>query len=199
MSQRPHAALPTSARVDAGAQALREGRRARRRTSRRSRGAPLKPLLRPADVAGTDSERDLGYPGQFPFTRGAVPDHVPRPAVDHAPVRRLRHRARDQRALQVPARARAGRALGGLRLPDADGLRLRPRRARGEVGRCGVAISLARGHGDAVRRHPAGRRHDVDDHQRPGADHLGDLHRDGARSRASTPSTAARHARRTTS
>jgi methylmalonyl-CoA mutase N-terminal domain/subunit len=35
--------------------------------------APLKALYTPADVAGLDYARDLGYPGQFPFTRGVHP------------------------------------------------------------------------------------------------------------------------------
>src|SRR6516162_6584821 len=31
---------------------------------------PVKQLYTPADLAGRDTERDLGYPGQYPFTRG---------------------------------------------------------------------------------------------------------------------------------
>jgi methylmalonyl-CoA mutase, N-terminal domain len=31
------------------------------------------PLYTPADLEGWDAERDLGYPGQFPFTRGIQP------------------------------------------------------------------------------------------------------------------------------
>jgi methylmalonyl-CoA mutase, N-terminal domain len=31
---------------------------------------PVKPLYRPADLASWDVDRDLGYPGEFPFTRG---------------------------------------------------------------------------------------------------------------------------------
>ena len=33
-------------------------------------GLPVNPLYTPADVAGLDYLRDLGYPGQYPFTRG---------------------------------------------------------------------------------------------------------------------------------
>src|SRR5262249_53743763 len=33
-------------------------------------GEPLKPLYTPEDVGGVDYERDLGYPGHFPMTRG---------------------------------------------------------------------------------------------------------------------------------
>ena len=34
---------------------------------------PLQPLYAPGDVAGLDYERDLGSPGQYPFTRGVYP------------------------------------------------------------------------------------------------------------------------------
>jgi methylmalonyl-CoA mutase N-terminal domain/subunit len=33
----------------------------------------LHPLYTPADLAGWDQERDAGYPGQYPFTRGVQP------------------------------------------------------------------------------------------------------------------------------
>ena len=36
-------------------------------------GIPLKPLYTPADVAGLDYLRDLGFPGDYPFTRGVTP------------------------------------------------------------------------------------------------------------------------------
>jgi methylmalonyl-CoA mutase N-terminal domain/subunit len=39
-------------------------------------GASLRPVYRPADIAGVDYERDLGDPGEFPFTRGR---RAPRP------------------------------------------------------------------------------------------------------------------------
>jgi len=31
---------------------------------------PVRPLYTPADLAGSDYDREVGYPGQFPFTRG---------------------------------------------------------------------------------------------------------------------------------
>ena len=34
---------------------------------------PVHPLYTPADLAGWDQERDVSYPGQFPFTRGVQP------------------------------------------------------------------------------------------------------------------------------
>jgi methylmalonyl-CoA mutase, N-terminal domain len=36
-------------------------------------GMPAERLYTPADVTGTDYNRDLGYPGEFPFTRGVQP------------------------------------------------------------------------------------------------------------------------------
>jgi methylmalonyl-CoA mutase N-terminal domain/subunit len=35
-----------------------------------SSGIPIEPLYTPADLTGRDYDRDLGYPGEFPFTRG---------------------------------------------------------------------------------------------------------------------------------
>jgi len=36
-------------------------------------GLPIKLLYEPSDIAGFDYERDLGRPGEFPFTRGVYP------------------------------------------------------------------------------------------------------------------------------
>src|ERR1700735_1227447 len=36
-------------------------------------GLPMEPVIGPGDLEGWDSERDLGFPGQFPFTRGLQP------------------------------------------------------------------------------------------------------------------------------
>ena len=36
-------------------------------------GVPVERLYTPEDVAGVDYERDLGYPGEYPFTRGIQP------------------------------------------------------------------------------------------------------------------------------
>ena len=68
-------------------------------------------------------------------------DDVPGQAVDDAHVRGLRDARRHERALQAAPRARADRALDGVRHADADGLRPRSRaqprrgRARGRLGR----------------------------------------------------------------
>ena len=36
-------------------------------------GLPMETVVGPADLPGWDAERDLGYPGEFPFTRGVYP------------------------------------------------------------------------------------------------------------------------------
>jgi methylmalonyl-CoA mutase, N-terminal domain len=36
-------------------------------------GLPIEPVISPDDLQDWDAERDLGYPGQFPFTRGIYP------------------------------------------------------------------------------------------------------------------------------
>jgi methylmalonyl-CoA mutase, N-terminal domain len=36
-------------------------------------GLPMAPVIGPTDLDGWDAERDLGFPGQFPFTRGVYP------------------------------------------------------------------------------------------------------------------------------
>jgi methylmalonyl-CoA mutase, N-terminal domain len=36
-------------------------------------GLPIEPVISPGDLEGWDAERELGYPGEFPFTRGIYP------------------------------------------------------------------------------------------------------------------------------
>ena len=109
-------------------------------------------------------------PGAVPVHPRHLPDDVPRAPLDDAPVRRLRDGGGHERALPLPARARADRPLDRLRHADADGARLRPpalaRRGRPR----GRRDRLARRHGDALRRHPARRGLDVDDDQLGGGD-----------------------------
>jgi methylmalonyl-CoA mutase N-terminal domain/subunit len=43
------------------------------RKSASTTGLPMEVVVAPEDLRGWDPERDLGYPGQFPFTRGVYP------------------------------------------------------------------------------------------------------------------------------
>ncbi|HEY3065815.1 MAG TPA: methylmalonyl-CoA mutase family protein [Methylomirabilota bacterium] len=103
-------------------------------------GIPIKPVYGPEDVAGLDFERDIGRPGQYPFTRGIHP-HMYRdrlwtmrqyigfgtPAETNARFKYLM--AHGQDALNV-----------AFDLPTQLGLDSDDPRAEGEVGRVGMAI-----------------------------------------------------------
>ena len=102
-------------------------RRARSATSRsRNCEGEVEPLYTPLDVRSPNGAPDESLPGAYPVHARHPPHGLSRQAVDDAAVRRLRQRARHERALQVPARARTDGTLDGVRFPDADGLRLRP-------------------------------------------------------------------------
>ena len=93
-------------------------------------GEAIRPLYTEADLPDACADRPAR---RLSLHARGLPLDVPRPAVDDAPVRRLRHRRGDQRALPLPARARPDRALDRVRHAVADGPRLRlaaVRRAR---------------------------------------------------------------------
>ena len=118
------------------------------------------------DLARLRSDRELGFPGEFPFTRGIQPTMYRGRLVDDAAVRRVWHGRRVERALSVSAVAGRQRAERRVRPADADRLRLRPSagRRRGRPRR--RRDRLDRGHGGALRRHSARPRVHVDDDQR---------------------------------
>ena len=140
--------------------------RSRRNHNLRSESTVARDYADPDDLAGFDLERDLGYPGEFPFTRGIQPTMYRGRLVDDAAVRRVWHRGRVEQALSVSAVAGRQRAERRLRPADANRLRLRSPagRRRGRPRRRGDRLD--RRHGDALRRHPARSRVDVDDDQR---------------------------------
>jgi methylmalonyl-CoA mutase, N-terminal domain len=107
-------------------------------------GEPLEPLYTPEDVADLDPERDLGYPGEYPFTRG----------VYHSMYRgqlwTMRQFSGFGTAEQTNERYQylLKRGQGGLSvafdMPTLMGRDSDDPRSEGEVGRCGVATdSLA--------------------------------------------------------
>ena len=112
--------------------------------------------------------------------------------MDHAPIRRLRHRRREQPALSLPALARHHGALGGLRSAHPNGLRQRPPhgRGRGRPRRCGGF--LAGRHGTSVPGHPVAGRFHVHDHQFH-RQHLAGLLRAGGATPGGGPPQALRH------
>ena len=92
-------------------------------------GIEVKPVYTADDLP----PGELELPGEHPFTRGPVPDDVPRPPVDDAPVRGLRLGGGDERALPLPARTRArrgSRSRSTSRRSSATTRTTRSRRAR---------------------------------------------------------------------
>jgi len=110
------------------------------RDARLHAGIPVKPLYGPEDVAGLDVDRDVGRPGEYPFTRGIHPNMYRdrlwtmrqyigfgTPAETNARFKYLM--AHGQDALNV-----------AFDLPTQLGLDSDDPRAEGEVGRVGMAI-----------------------------------------------------------
>ena len=111
------------------------------RASETLSGLPVKPLYTPADLPGFDYEAKLGFPGEYPFTRGVYPTMYRgrlwtmrmfagfgRPEDTNARFKYLLEQGQTglSTAFDMPA-------LMGY---DADHLR-----ARGEVGKEGVSVS----------------------------------------------------------
>jgi methylmalonyl-CoA mutase, N-terminal domain len=107
-------------------------------------GEPLEPLYTPEDVAGLDYERDLGFPGHYPMTRG----------VYHSMYRGRLWTMRQFAGYGSPEETNARykfllrQGQGGLSvafdMPTLMGRDSDDPRSEGEVGRCGVATdSLA--------------------------------------------------------
>jgi methylmalonyl-CoA mutase N-terminal domain/subunit len=103
-------------------------------------GLELKRFYAPEDLAGWDCERDAGYPGEYPYTRGV------HPALYRSRLWTMRQYAGFGTAHESNARYRYLLSQGqtGLSvafdLPTQIGLDSDHPLARGEVGRVGVAI-----------------------------------------------------------
>ncbi len=129
---------------------------------------PIDALYTPDSLDGFDPETDLGYPGQYPFTRGV-----------HASMYRSRlwtmrqfagfgtPRQTNERFKFLLEKGQTGLSTA-FDLPTLMGLDSDDPRSLGEVGRLGVAVDHARRHGRIVRRHRPRQGVGVDDHQRPG-------------------------------
>ncbi len=113
----------------------------RRAAFRTSSDIPVADLYVPADVAGLDEDRDLGRPGEFPFTRGV------QPTMYRGRLWTMRQYAGFASAEQTNRRFRYLLEQGqtGLSvafdLPTQMGYDSDARWAEGEVGRVGVPIS----------------------------------------------------------
>src|SRR6202158_5724164 len=103
-------------------------------------GLPMEAVIVPADLSGWDPNDDLGYPGQFPFTRGVYP------TLYRGRLWTMRQYAGFGSAAESNRRYRYLLAQGqtGLSvafdLPTQIGLASDHTLARGEVGKVGVHI-----------------------------------------------------------
>jgi methylmalonyl-CoA mutase N-terminal domain/subunit len=113
-------------------------------TDRTISDLPLKPIYGPEDVAHLDLARDLAYPGAFPYTRGI------HPGMYRDRLWTMRQFAGFGNAKQTNERYHFLLSQGQMGLsvafdmPTLMGYDSDAPQARGEVGRCGVAIDSMR-------------------------------------------------------
>ncbi len=107
-------------------------------------GAPVEPLAGPDTRPGFDFERDLGWPGEYPFTRGVHPTGY------RGKLWTMRQFAGFGTAKQTNARfhyllehGQTGLSTA-FHLPTLYGYDSDHEMAKGEVGKCGVAIDSLR-------------------------------------------------------
>jgi methylmalonyl-CoA mutase, N-terminal domain len=138
----PGAPDPGRERWRAGARAKAiEGAPERRGRFETSSGIDVRDLYTPADTAGLDEDRDLGRPGEFPFTRGV------QPTMYRSRLWTMRQYAGFATAEETNRRFRYLLEQGqtGLSvafdLPTQMGYDSDAPEAHGEVGRVGVPIS----------------------------------------------------------
>ena len=97
---------------EAKVQGARGQGQAARRASRTSRATPTsRRSTAPTISRSFDPATRPRLPRHAALHARRAAEHVPRPLLDDAPVRRLRHRRRVERALPLPARAGSDRAL----------------------------------------------------------------------------------------
>ena len=107
-------------------------------------GIPIKPLYTPEDIAGMDLARDLGFPGEYPFTRGV------RDTMYRGRMFTMRQfsgfglaRESNQRYHYLLQHGQTGLSIA-FDNPTIMGYDSDDPKAHGEIGRCGVAVdSLA--------------------------------------------------------
>ncbi|MCI0611704.1 methylmalonyl-CoA mutase family protein [bacterium] len=103
-------------------------------------GVPIKRLYTPADIQNTDFEKEIGWPGEYPYTRGI------HPSLYRSKVWSMRQFTGFGSAAQTNERLRYLIANGtnalsiAFHLPTLMGRDSDDLLARGEVGKCGVTI-----------------------------------------------------------
>src|SRR5713226_2167519 len=103
-------------------------------------GQPIEPVYRPKALQDFDPERDLGDPGEFPFTRGVHPPmYVSRPWTMRQYAGFSAAADSNRRYQQLIAAGTTGLSVA-FDLPTQMGYDSDAPQARGEVGKVGVAI-----------------------------------------------------------
>lgn len=103
-------------------------------------GTPVEPLYTPLAIQDLDFERDIGFPGEFPFTRGVYPTMyrgklwTMRQFAGLGSAQQTNHRFH-----YLLAHGQTGLSVA-FDLPTLMGYDSDHSRAQGEVGRCGVAV-----------------------------------------------------------
>jgi methylmalonyl-CoA mutase N-terminal domain/subunit len=112
----------------------------RRENYRLTSGIDIEPILTPQDMAGFDYDRDLGYPGQYPYTRGI------HPAMYRGRLWSMRQYSgfgsaedSNQRLHHLLSQGQTGLSIA-FDLPTQLGYDSDSHYAQGEVGRVGVAV-----------------------------------------------------------
>jgi methylmalonyl-CoA mutase N-terminal domain/subunit len=106
--------------------------------------AEVNPLATPDDLPGFDYERDLGWPGEFPYTRGVQPTMYrgrPWTIRQFAGFGTARHT--NERFRMLLAHGQTGLSTA-FHLPTLYGYDSDHPMAAGEVGKCGVAVDSLR-------------------------------------------------------
>src|SRR5712692_1766532 len=103
-------------------------------------GQPIEPVYGPKALQDFDPERDLGEPGQFPFTRGVYPTmYVSRPWTMRQYAGFSTAADSNRRYRQLIEAGTTGLSVA-FDLPTQMGFDSDAPQARGEVGKVGVAI-----------------------------------------------------------
>lgn len=102
---------------------------------------PLKPIYTPADTEKTDYARDIGYPGQFPFTRGVYPSMYRGQAWTMRQFSGFGSAGDTNKRFKfLLEKGQTGLSVA-FDMPTIMGYDSDHQRAQGEVGKCGVAVS----------------------------------------------------------
>ena len=106
--------------------------------------AEVNPLATPDDLAGFDFDRDLGWPGEFPYTRGVQPTmYRGRPWTIRQFAGFGSARDTNERFKYLLAHGQTGLSTA-FHLPTLYGYDSDHEMASGEVGKCGVAVDTLR-------------------------------------------------------